>query len=184
MKSLRLPVAIAALTLASSAMAGLVGTTVDGAGSATGITTFSFGPTSATVGGGMEFAGCVGPNDDGCVRSGMFVGVDIADSSITFAFSGGVFFATGDFTIALSGFDEVISAVALTSSTPLLEGTFGLQGFTADSITFTGVPSIGYSGSGGIYVFDLTTSAVPEPTSAALAGLALLGLGLARRRKA
>lgn len=181
-----LAIAALAALAASSAQAGLVGTTVDFNASATGATQMkTFGPASATVGAGGEFAACVGPSANNCSSSGLFVGIDISNTAITISFAGSTNSAAGSFFLDLSGFDESISALALASSKNLAAGGLGSFSFTDSTASFRFDTANFYNGTNAaFYSFNITTAArVPEPASLALAGVALLACGGAARRR-
>jgi hypothetical protein len=185
-------ISITAALAASPASATLIGDSVGFTTASTGTTTITGGSSGVTVvDPGSEFAACVGPNDDGCIISGLSVGVDIGDSTITFSFVGSTSDATGNFSITISSIDEIISSVT-GGPLNLTVGAFDLASFDAHSITFTGTPGsfgpfVGYSALGEIVqsvTFKIgAIGAVPEPATLTLIGVGLLGLGLTKRRR-
>lgn len=178
------------LMSAVPAMAGLIGSPVELNTSATGTVTITAAGSagsadgSTTVGSGVEFSYCIGPNINNCVSSGLLGSIDLSDSAVSFNFGGSTFGSTGTFVLELSGFDTTITGVSLVSGT-LATGSFVFTSSDADSMTFTGTASgDGFGALGGTTItFDVNTASTPEPSSILLSVLGVLALGFAIRRK-
>ncbi len=183
-----LAVAALAATAASSAQAGLVGTTLDFNVSSTGSAWIPiFGPSSASVGAGTEFSACVlGPSNSDCSSGGLSVGIDISDTVVTIAFSGSSIYSPGGFMLALTGFDEQLLSIVPVAGKNLAEGDLSLIGRSDSSAAFYFSTRTFFDGTNQAnYTFNLTTAArVPEPVSLALVGVALLSCAAAARRRA
>ncbi len=172
------------------AMAGLIGSPVNLSTAATGgVTITAWGSSgsangSATVGSGVEFSFCVGPNGNYCDGSGLLGFIDLSDSAVSFNFGGSTLGATGAFILELSGFDTTITSVTLDSGS-LATGSFVLTSSDADSMTFTGTAlnGSGFNAIGGrVITFDVDTSSTPEPSTVLLSLIGVLGLGFGVRR--
>ncbi|MBZ5575502.1 MAG: hypothetical protein LAP40_02950 [Acidobacteriia bacterium] len=167
-----------ALAFASTAMADLVGSTYTEATSVTGLTQIT---------GSNGF--CVGPPTacaSGSGLSGTFAFQDITPtlSTITFTFFGSTFLTSGSFDIDLGNFvtpdGDTIAGVTHASGN-LVMGNFSNVSWNGTDAIFTGTPTFIYDAIGGSkVVFDVAMNpAVPEPSSAPVVGVGLVGLALA-----
>ena len=157
-----LPLILLLALFAPLSRAQLVGTTITITPSATAPVTISPNTAStAVVGAGFEFSECIGPNSNNCISSGLFVGVDISATQIQFGMSGATFnCAGGAFQIVLSGLPTFSSISYISGS--LSSGTFALASTTANSATFQGSCTSGFSAVGGAnFVFNVL---FPPPT--------------------
>ena len=158
---------VLALAIASApAQASLVGQSITMTTGQTGATTITGGQGPTTViSPGLEFSACAGPNSDGCVTSGLTIGVDIDVDTINFSFFGGTSFGSGTFTITLSGFTTNITGVGPASGS-LFQGTIAPTSFTSSSITFTGTTGGNhFNAPGGQYFTFYVNPQAPVVTS-------------------
>lgn len=144
-------------------------------------------PPASFSGGGFGYSISA---PDGPYASGDFIGTNLPNQLLTVSFSSGTVTALGANFYA-TNFSDVFQAVSLTLT--LSDGT--VETFTpssvADSyrgfISTVAITSLTIGGPGiSLYagLDNLTVGmAVPEPTGLSLAGLALAGLFVARRRK-
>jgi hypothetical protein len=156
------------LLLASTATAGLTGSTYNFSTSKTGTVTIS------PLGAGGSFTApagpffCVGPNSDNCASSGLFGSISISNTQVIFSFSGSTTAATGTFVLNLTGFVPPNITNVTFNSGSLAGGTFGLTSFTSNSMVFTGTVNDGSFNAinGRTIVFDVATLTPPTFTKA------------------
>lgn len=156
------------LLSATIAKANLMGT-YNVSSSATGLVNINPAPGAGpfTVGGtGPTF--CV--DYIGCFGSGLSGSLSVTGTQVTFNFFGSTDSGNpGSFTINLTNFTTPITGVTLAFGA-LNYGTFGLSGFTANSISFTGNTGINSQSidaiGGSTFTFNVTTT--PEPSSGVL----------------
>lgn len=159
---------VGAAAVSTFANATLVGDTISANGN-------SLGPASATIGSGVEFKGI-----------SSFLDFDFGANTLTVSSTRGLLGWSGFGTYTFSGFDDVITSLSLASnsgftasgSTALFTSNFG---FTDHAMTFN-FNSGGVS-NGAVAVFNINRSAVPEPETLGLFGVALLALAVSRRSK-
>lgn len=169
---------------ASNASAALSGT-FSASGSTSGNTVMTgLNPGPYTVGvSGPGF--CVGPPNACSSGSGLSGSVSLTGTQVTYGFAGSTAGAgPGSFTISLTGFTTPITNVTLASGS--LGGATISETFTSSSITFTATTGSDYNAIGGTsIVFNVTTAAVPEPSSIILLGTIVAGaIAIKRRRMA
>lgn len=129
-------IAIIFLICATNTMADLSGT-YSVSSSATGSVPITGAPAPGpfTVGAaGPSF--CIGGN--GCSSTGLSGSVSVTATQVSFTFFGSTGVVPGSFTINLTNFSgSSIGGVSLVSGS-LFSGSFGVSGFTANSMSFTG----------------------------------------------
>lgn len=194
-------VVLGLLGLASIASAGIITDTPDqynASTSSTGnvtITDPSGGDPYNAGTGGPGF--CVLPGDGCDVGSGVtgslsWSDLGNGDDQITVSFTGSnASEVGGTFDLVLSGFNT-LNGITITNVTDtsnqanaFATGSFGLAGFTADSIDLQGsTPNFFNATNGGVsYTFDVQASSAPEPGSVLLALIGLGGVVLFGRRR-
>ncbi len=176
------------LLAASSAHAGLIGQHVTGSLQFSGGGPNYFDPANPTVPAG--YLNTSGPTvmiadptlEFGHASSGGVEFADFTDSQLLVSDSSTIITTHAPwmmtFTSSTSGLFQALSLVSDDFSPGL---TYGLTGNTI-TINWAGGPV--FKGTSFRAIFDVQTAAVPEPNSLALAGLGLLSLGLALKRKA
>jgi hypothetical protein len=160
------------LICAMNTMADLTGT-YNASSSSTGTVPITGAPAAGpfTVGGaGPSF--CI--NGDGCSTAGLFGAVSVTATQVSFTFFGSTTAESGSFTINLTNFTGApITGVSLVSGS-LIDGSFAVSGFTANSISFTGATTTDFNGVGGRTItFAVATATAPPPSVPALSTWAL-----------
>lgn len=153
--------AVSALAFAP-AHAGLTGETINASG------TF-LGPSSATVGSGIEFIGIHN-----------YLNFDFADDTLTITDTNLVGWS-GFGNYVFSGFLSNITGFSIASNTGFTGRIIDNYSFDAHSITLD--MSTGGRSVGSVLVFNIRSTPVPEPSTLALLGLGLVALGFVARKK-
>jgi hypothetical protein len=170
------------LLSATNASAALSGT-FNASDSTTGntvVTGFTSGPFTVGVS-GPSF--CLGPPNACGSGSGVTASTSVSGTQVTFTFFGSTAGAgPGSFTVNLTGFSSAITAVSLTSGG--LGGATITDSHTSNSLSFTFTAGSDYNALGGnTAVFNVTSAAVPEPSSVVLLSTFLAGAVFIGRRR-
>ena len=176
---------VALFAISAAANAGFIGKTVQATALFPSLTTptVTGGPISKVVGPGIEFN-----NGD----FGAFFGpsFDFADTTITITHA-----ATSHSAATFNGykFFDVLGAISTITSVTILSDSTGFFSGDPSRVFFDGndvfvnFQSLNFAGQVNptiVLSVGFAGSAVPEPLTIGLFGIGLLGLGLARRKKA
>jgi hypothetical protein len=171
------------LLSATNASAALSGT-FNASGSTTGNTVIS-GLTTGPFTVGVSGPGfCVGPPNACGTGNGLSGSTSVSGAQVTFGFAGSTAGAgPGSFTINLTGFTSPITGVSFASG-GLGGATITDSVLSSSSLRFTFTTTSDYNAIGGnTVVFNVTTAAVPEPSSVVLLSTFLAGAVFIGRRR-